>query len=261
MGQGGYINFINGTSYDWIMSMPTKPYQMKAWSFPDKIRSGTTATVYVEWGQGIFVNDSNDAGNVTFTVGNMKNSFELQARKLNGNFTFLVYLAIDSSPPASLINLGFIHNGAVNFILSGSSGNFKSSNVPVSWMQNNISTLGSRPLHKICMPGTHNAGMSKKTGGTAFPSANNTLCQSLSILGQLFAGSRYFDIRPILSGAQFFTGHYSRIDVPIIGSTWQGWNGQSIAEIVDQVNAFTAVTNELVILNLTHDYNTDTEYR
>jgi hypothetical protein len=41
---------------------------------------------------------------------------------------------------------------------------------------------------------------------------------------------------------------------------WQGADGQSIQSVIDDVNAFTASNQELVILYLSHTANTDTDY-
>ncbi|KAJ7743445.1 PLC-like phosphodiesterase [Mycena maculata] len=125
---------------------------------------------------------------------------------------------------------------------------------PTDWMQANIGLLGSRPLINIAIPGSHDAGMSQINSGTAFSDAANTQTQTLSIGGQLAAGSRYFDIRPVISDGLYTTGHYS--DVTQIDS-WQGSNGESIAEVISDINSFTSANNELIIINLSHAYDTD----
>jgi hypothetical protein len=121
-------------------------------------------------------------------------------------------------------------------------------------MQKNLGTLGNRPLRRISIPGTHDAGMSVLTGGTAFITERNSLTQTLSIGGQLQAGSRYFDLRPVISGGLFKAGHYSYLDQL---KSWQGGNGQSFSDIINDINSFTTSNQELVILNLSHDLNTD----
>jgi hypothetical protein len=93
-------------------------------------------------------------------------------------------------------------------------------------------------------------------GTTAFASSANVQTQTCTIGQQLQLGSRYFDIRPVIHGGQYFTGHYSAISQSGV-TTWQGANGQSIDSIISDVNAFTAHNQELVILNLSHDLNTD----
>lgn len=123
-----------------------------------------------------------------------------------------------------------------------------------AWMQNNLALLGSRTLREICLPGTHDAGMSALNSGTAFAYTCNTVTQTNAILGQLQNGSRYFDIRPVISGGQYTTGHYSEISQL---NSWQGGNGQSIQSIINDVNSFTASNNELVVLYLSHDLDTD----
>jgi hypothetical protein len=130
----------------------------------------------------------------------------------------------------------------------------------MGWMQQNLGTLGNRPLRHICMPGSHDAGMSTFGTHTALVSPSNTVTQTADLLGQLQAGARYFDIRPVLSGGAYYTGHYSQISVPIIGATWQGANGQSIPDIVQDVNNFTSSNQELVVLYLSHDLETDEGY-
>jgi K+-transporting ATPase c subunit len=125
-----------------------------------------------------------------------------------------------------------------------------------AWMQNNLSVLGSSTLRQICMPGTHDAGMSTVASGTLFSDNCNTQTQTSAILGQLQAGSRYFDIRPVISGGQYLTGHYSDIGSGST-NTWQGGNGQSIQSIISDINTFTASNGELIILNLSADLDTD----
>lgn len=125
-----------------------------------------------------------------------------------------------------------------------------------AWMQNNLSVLGSRTLRQICMPGTHDAGMSSIVSGTGFSDSCNTQTQTTNILGQLQAGSRYFDIRPVISSGQYLTGHYSDIGSGSVNS-WQGGNGESIQSIISDINTFTADNEELIILNLSADLDTD----
>ena len=87
---------------------------------------------------------------------------------------------------------------------------------------------------------------------TLFASKDVTQTQTQGILGQLKQGARYFDIRPVISDGIFVTGHYGNI-----GGTMQGCNGQSIADIISDINSFTSDRAELVILALGNDMNTD----
>ena len=127
---------------------------------------------------------------------------------------------------------------------------------PPNWMQANLATLGDRTLRNLAIPGSHDAGMSSFSDNskTGFGTEANTRTQTLDLAGQLAAGARYFDIRPVISGGVFRAGHYSFV-API--KSFQGANGQLISEMIDQINAFTKDNKELVVLNLSHDLNTD----
>ncbi|MGN6437557.1 MAG: hypothetical protein ACTHMM_13540 [Agriterribacter sp.] len=130
------------------------------------------------------------------------------------------------------------------------------STTPAStWMQDNIGIIGGKKLNEICILGSHDSGMYKRTkGGTVGAFDCNTLTQSHSILGQLNLGVRYFDIRPVIASGEYYTGHYSDTGTPL---GWQGANGESIDDIISDLNTFNQNTRELIILNLSHAYNTD----
>lgn len=127
---------------------------------------------------------------------------------------------------------------------------------PPNWMQTNLATLGDRALRNLAIPGSHDAGMSSFSDDskTGFATEGNTRTQTLDLAGQLAAGSRYFDIRPVISGGVFRAGHYSFISQI---RSFQGANGQLVSDMIDQINAFTKDNKELIVLNLSHDFNTD----
>jgi len=121
------------------------------------------------------------------------------------------------------------------------------------WMQRNLAVFGEMALHDMCIPGSHDAGMSSVHDGTAAATWKDTQTQSLGIRGQLEFGVRYFDIRPVIGGGGgYWTGHYSNTT----GITWQGARGQSIESIIEDINVYTSYNKELIILNLSHDLNT-----
>ncbi|CAH1392367.1 unnamed protein product [Nezara viridula] len=121
-----------------------------------------------------------------------------------------------------------------------------------NWMRDNINTLGKRTLKEICMPGSHDSGMSSFVSGTSMSHSCNVLTQSLPIKGQLENGARYFDVRPdIVRGNAYHTGHYMKLP----GGTCIGGNGQSMVSIVDEINEFISNHNELVIVKLSHSLN------
>lgn len=125
-----------------------------------------------------------------------------------------------------------------------------------AWMQSNLNKMGGKTLRQLCLPGTHDAGMGIFSSGTPFASVCNTVTQTSQVLGQLQLGSRYFDIRPVVSAGEYYTGHYTEIDVLGLKS-WQGANGQSIESVINDVNEYTENNAELIILHLSHDLDTD----
>ena len=130
---------------------------------------------------------------------------------------------------------------------------------PSNWMQANLATLGDRTLRNLAIPGSHDAGMNSFSSDskTEFATEGNTRTQRLDIAGQLAAGARYFDIRPVISSGVFRAGHYSLISLIQGVQSYQGANGQLISDMIDQINAFTNDNKELIVLNLSHDFNTD----
>ena len=123
-----------------------------------------------------------------------------------------------------------------------------------SWMQEQRALIGDKKLNQLCITGSHDSGMYKMSiGGTIGAHKCNTVTQSHDILGQLNLGMRYFDIRPVIASGKYYTGHYTKV----LSTSWQGANGESIQDIVSNINTFTASHNELIILNLSHSLNTD----
>jgi hypothetical protein len=69
-------------------------------------------------------------------------------------------------------------------------------------------------------------GMSEDNGGTLLVSDANVKTQTLNIQQQLEQGIRYFDIRPVVDGGEWFTGHYG---CPNGFTGCQGRKGQSVS--------------------------------
>jgi hypothetical protein len=227
-------------------------------AFTDKVTVGTMISVPIEFG---FLGVSTDDGaEVNYTVTGQE-SFQVHAQVHSGNAgSDLVVnfgqISSKGNPLGSTIDLGFWAFNDEAFILSGGDPtSFSSTNTPQNWMQQNLGAIGCQPLRHLCMPASHDAGMSQLNGHTGLANDADTLTQYADIGGQLAAGFRYFDIRPVIHNGQFYTGHYSDL-----AGSWQGGNGQSIAAVISQVNAFLAQNHELVILDLSHAYDTDNGY-
>jgi hypothetical protein len=106
-----------------------------------------------------------------------------------------------------------------------------------TWMADLLSVKPTIKLCDLVMPGSHDAGMWTGAG-------DKSKTQRLSILGQLQAGSRYFDIRTCLSlSGEVWTYH---------GTEW----GDSLTNILSDVETFLkgAGSKELVILKFSHAY-------
>jgi hypothetical protein len=171
-------------------------------------------------------------------------------------------MSTKQSAQGSKTDLGFRHNAAVNWIMSTDEAGqwWSNSGTYTDWMQQSMGSLANRTLKSICMPGSHDAGMSSYRPGTVGANFANTQAQYLDVAHQLLAGSRYFDLRPVISSGQWVSGHYSALNIDN-QNVWVGGNGQSIADIVTQVNSFTNQYKELIIINLSHTLDTDNNYR
>lgn len=254
MGQGGSVLLVNGTQYDWVRSS-LQSQSMNSWWFPPVLPRNGSAVLYTEFQYG---------GDQTGTAEYVLNcagspSFTLQATNTPTQdiSVVLTNLATPGQPVGSTVDLGWNHNGIVYFFLYGEQGNFGISVSPATWMHDTLPVFGSRTLRQLCMPGSHDAGMSVITDGTAFGNACNAQTQTAGIFGQLNAGARFFDIRPALSGTTYSTGHYTDTGSPL---GYQGCSGETIASIIGDINTFTATNHELIILYLSHDMVTSAGY-
>ncbi|THG95539.1 hypothetical protein EW026_g6133 [Hermanssonia centrifuga] len=261
-GEGGSFVLINMTPYNWNQ-IYIHSYQMNAWGFPQSVPAGSMAKVYVEWDQSIFDDQEDDGGQVIYQLQGapISASFQLQASATTTSFNLQAYytnIATTSHPLGSVVDLGWVHDGNTVFVLSGVPGLLMNTiNPPTNWMQLSLPTVGNKPLRQLVIPGSHDSGMSLIDGSTFFgDDADHVLTQTLSVGGQLANGARYFDLRPVISSGIFKTGHYSTL--PVVG--YQGANGESFSQIISEINAFTSVNAELIILNLSHDLNTDSGY-
>lgn len=258
MGQGANFVLINDTEYDWICKEKSS-YQMDAWNFTDKIEKFSAKKIYVEWDENIFHTKSDDMGKVIYSLNDGSNdSFKIEFR--NGNSK---NIEVDISNirrknikiKKNLLKLKWMHNGDINFGISGEVGNYIVMGDDYSeWMNDFYEDIKYKNLKNMCILGSHDSGMSECGTSAGGATASTTLTQALDIEGQLKLGARYFDIRPVISGGDFYTGHYN-IDGFNCGS-----NGQKLNSIISQLNSFLKNKRELVILRISHAYNTDVGY-
>jgi 1-phosphatidylinositol phosphodiesterase len=230
MGQGGKILLANKTPYRWKKTH-NHSYQMNSWNdnFPQYIEPGHTASVYVEWNQGVGHSQVDDAGEIRYELEHTSGlTFEVQARAKKG-FDLKIHLvnfATKGIVNKGTISLGWEHDGVVFFALAGPKENLLSyaSGQParewLSFIDNN--TL----LTDLTLPGTHDTCTYRIKDGVLNHLSSNTLtallstlpailstfaaglgmgitqiignsaqCQTLTLSEQLEKGIRFLDIR------------------------------------------------------------------
>ncbi|CAG8952237.1 hypothetical protein HYFRA_00000977 [Hymenoscyphus fraxineus] len=187
-----------------------------------------------------------------------KQHMTVQARQNGGGkrieIQYLDSLSSLNNPENSLINLGYVHDGAVQFVLASNDGvSYVSSNPPVAWMQSTLPAIGSKTLRTLSMPASHDAGISELTyQWTGIP--HNTQTQSVHVYKQLLYGVRFFDIRPVLYYGNWYSGHFSQLST----DDWVGATGRTLDHIIDDINRFTSEhPGEIIILDITHDASID----
>lgn len=109
-----------------------------------------------------------------------------------------------------------------------------------SWMENALGTIGNRALSQIAMPGSHDAGMYWNSGLYALAETQDT-----TINQQLYAGVRYFDLRP----------HWTGSDLEIYHGPLYAESAQTVLN--DVASFMQTNRRELVILKFSHYDNFD----
>ena len=249
----GYVTFINATPYDWRLTS-SHAYQVDC-KFPGIVKAGTSHEQYIR-----FKKDHHDDGaEAYYTLVNSSSpaSFAVMARAPKHiEIQLQETLSTLNNPENSVINLGFVENGAVSFVLAGDTNSYISSNPPVAWMQATLSTIGSKSLREIVIPASHDSGMdgvSVSWGGHP----HNTQTQTANVFKQLVNGARLFDIRPTYFNKKFYAGHFSRFASGMVGGT-----GRKISDIVKDINAFTdQYPGELIILDISHQMDAIKHFR
>ncbi|KAJ2981303.1 hypothetical protein NUW58_g6721 [Xylaria curta] len=244
-------------------------YQMKKAEFPETVAPFSVHHAWFEFDTGFGMEGTDsEAWTEYFLEGTSNNSkkFMLWLTRKSGWPTFKLLLTGMSTchdSQGSEIDLGFQRAGTDKFhydgtvaIVAGKEDAFvtTSRSVMGSWMYASRHYLNERTLRQICMPGTHNSGMHKVTErfGPLPPPNSAVVCQTGSVWDQLRHGIRCFDIRPVVSKDKgYYTGHFS----PPWGAT-----GQSIRDVVNNVNDFTYNNAELVILSMSHDMILDKQF-
>ena len=261
-GEGAYLTIVNGTPYDWH-AKGHRTSNMDAWNYPKTLKSGESRRIYME-----FTRDNNTYAYVDYEI---THKHIIKVSFWGGTGDHEVHIKSDflingfDNSQFHFVNV--IHNGMVSFILVGSVEDGFYTNFTThskDWMQNSLKLIGNKTLEKICIPGSHDAGMYTINHKTYHAGECNVLTQDHGIFKQLEYGIRYFDIRPVIAGSnEFYAGHYGYVNNKIFGITigWQGAAGGKVSDFVKDINEFTKHHKELIILELSHDFNTNAGYR
>ena len=256
-GHGGHITLVNSTPYDWVR-YDQGTHAMNHWKTQKKVRSGYSVTFYIEYKS---IHDKSNAFvKYKFDNGTDGHAFRLDfVADANGGpvVTIRPYFDIEGVSKSHDHPIGFEEDGTVSFILVGDAklGFFSNLNsYSKDWMHNSLPLIGNKELNKICITGSHDAGMYEMNTNTTYAHECNTLTQDHGIYKQLEYGARYFDIRPVIDNAKYHTGHYGK---PGWTTGWQGADGGSIDDVIKDINKFTKDHKELIILDLSHDLNYD----
>ncbi|KAI5803002.1 PLC-like phosphodiesterase [Geopyxis carbonaria] len=269
-----FLHLINATPWTFQQSH-RHSYQMLSWTPPCTIPPFTSLRIPLT-PRPELSHTADDGAEVVYTIPALSNtsasatwpSFELSyhgTRALTSpsvkvRFTNLATLGNANGTELALPwhsgeNLQFLLAAPKDAAAADGVGRLVSSNPPVAWMRATYDAISCRPLRALCLPGAHDAGMSSFSGGSGLATPPNTVTQTLDLAGQLRAGARWFDLRPVIAGGAWRAGHYS------FGlTTWHGGNGQRFDEMVGQINGFLSGEGrgELVVLRLQQGFNTDT---
>ncbi|KAI1269755.1 PLC-like phosphodiesterase [Xylariaceae sp. FL1019] len=270
---GCWLTLVNGTPYTWTKEVWHQHQMHKDYdvnNFPSNVAPFSKVDCkFIFDDDGLFKKVSDSECWAEYQIQGTSSRFQVWLnRKILPNWKLcLSQMKTLCDQTGTDVDLGFVndkdvpeyhYNGTTLFI-TGVDGLFvtTSRNPVAPWMWRYKDLIGDRTLRQICMPGTHNSGTGRITR-TAFGTPNSAIsCQSGSVWDQLRLGVRFFDIRPCWSkSGGYATGHYSENSTPL-GKKVFGGSGQTIADIVNNVNDFTYNNAEVIILNISHDQNLD----
>lgn len=266
-----YFTIVNGCPYDFVFTGGNDWQLVNDWSKDFiTIPAGESAQSLVQMVD-MDANDkkSDTAGEAYYRIDTTSKTWHVTVdwiddKEMIRNRIAYDGLATNDVTQGSIIDLDWpslsYDRGLTNqWVLTGSEeyGYWSSTSPPLTWMKSILGVIGDRKLKHVCMPGSHDAGMSKIDGHTGSGSASNTQTQVLDFYGQLLRGSRLFDIRPCLGngGAQHLC-QYSKVAL-----NSQGGNGIKVDEAIEMINRFMKeYPGELVILDLNDECAYDSDF-
>lgn len=131
-----------------------------------------------------------------------------------------------------------------------------------NWMERTVLAYPDRDvaLQDVTMVGSHDTGTYAEACCSLLANTCNTETQRLDMGAQLRAGTRVFDVRPMLSAGRYYTRHSQGCDLgePREGASLcvggdlanQGCIGASLEELLQQTRDFVEVNSEFVALDV-----------
>ncbi|KAK0384957.1 hypothetical protein NLU13_7435 [Sarocladium strictum] len=251
------ITLINATPYRWVRQSMSQ-YQIPDWNdaWPEYIESGDAFVAESNRYEGKYGRDT--GGEVQYKLeGTCEDmGFEIKynpgrAKLPDVRIKYLGALQTRWTPKGSEVNLGaYVVTGGVNWLLAGPENDFRSTNTPIGWMQEQIKDIGQYPLNQIVVPRAHHTGMNQGRTGVGVVYDETTLTQTRYPYVQMRdGGARVLDFRPYeRSSNKMSAGHFS-----VIANLHHGMIGITLQEIINDINQFLEENpGEMVILDL-HD--------
>lgn len=207
------------------------------------MKLGESAQFDIWYLQGAGISDEDSAGEAYYQLEGTTRTFYVSTDYVEGMKpplrTRIVYHSLPTMDfgPSGTLDLGMPtkYDGvAQSWVLTGSDnyGFIGRKAPPVAWMASIRDIIGERKLKYVCIPGSHDAGMSTIDGRTTLADWANTQTQWLDIYGQLVRGSRWLDIRPCLgNGGKHMLCHYT-----VKTDSAYGANGLEVGEAIKQIN-------------------------
>ena len=232
------FSLVNATPYR-LRKGYCHSYQLKHWC-----NSGGWLD-YLEPGQSIRFDSERHGGHVGDSAGEVVYHLQGTSKPMSFMYEqgkgqeseayihFLEELETIGNPKGSELNLGIRgRSHRANFIISGTEGDFYSTNSPTGWMSSLYEEIEDLPLREIVMPRSHHAGLYKAQLRQAMGMKGNSQTQVNDLEYQLSVGGiRVLDVRAFSDGYQTYESHGSNI----IGM-WHGIVGASLKEMIWTVN-------------------------
>lgn len=234
-----YVTIVNLTPHHFKLTS-THSYQMDEFDWGD-IPSGRARQNIAHYTENSGSNPKDDNGEAYYTIEGTSHKFTIRVtthipdtypRRVVFDLSAMgagqrEYKVPEQEVPVTLFITGSASYGFITSLRHG----------PGNWMNAMRNELEQRKLLDVVMPGSHDAGMSKLTDGILSRGVeSNTQTQMLNINEQLWAGSRWFDMRVMsvhqvvdcCGNYKFWTAHISddEGEVPI------GRTGETFDEVI-----------------------------